>query len=103
MSDQPHYNGMNRRSYESVWRMVAVFLLGCVMTGGTAWMSYVRTAMTNSEVQALIDLNNKSVQMQIENTNSRIDLMNRQSDKRFDVIDNKLDRMMQGPSRGRQQ
>lgn len=99
MSDQPHYNGMNRRSYESVWRLVAVFLLGCVMTGGTAWMSYVRTAMTSAEVQELIDLNNKAVQLQIENANARIDSMN----KRFDIVDTKLDRIMQGPVRSREQ
>jgi len=78
------------RGYESFWKGMALFLAGACLSGIGAWSTYVRTAVTSQEVQAMIDQNNKPVQIQIDSEQKQLDQMN-----------GKLDYIIENPDRPR--
>lgn len=80
--------GGDRRSYEGVWKSIALFLAGVCLSGSIAWSTYVRTAVTSGEVQGQIDQSNKAVQVQIDSEQKQLDQMN-----------GKLDYIIENPDR----
>jgi uncharacterized membrane protein len=71
-----------------VWQKIALFLAGMVVTGAVTWSTYVREAVTSSEVQRMIDSNNKTMQVQIDYLS-----------KQYTQVNSKLDYIIQNPKR----
>ena len=88
MADDHRVERGDRRSYESVWKNVALFLGGICLSGSVAWATYVRTAVTTMDVQGMINENEKVLQVEID-----------QLGKQYDTVNAKLDYIIENPDR----
>ena len=71
-----------------MWQKIALFLAGMVVTAGVTWSTYVREAITGTQVQQMIDTNNKTLQVQIDYLA-----------KQYSEVNSKLDYIIQNPKR----
>lgn len=69
-----------------IWRYVTTFLAGIVLSGGMAWSSYVRTAVTQTQVLQMIQSEDpylrdrNMIKAQLANEQRELDQMNAKLD-----------------------
>lgn len=80
-----------------MWQKTAIFLAGIVVTGSIAWATYVRNAVTTTEVQQMIDTNMKTLQVQIDYQAKQFDSLLKQ----YETLNSKIDYIVQNPDRAR--